>query len=78
MAHNFQKRFDINSMGSAYDKKSVMHYGGFAFSKNNQPTIVDKTTGKAIVSQRQDLSTADKFQVNKAYKCAGGGGVGEL
>jgi len=41
---NFQKypaRF-INSMGSQYDIGSIMQYGGFFFSKNGKPTIVEK------------------------------------
>ena len=40
---NFQKQLgDWDPLGSPYDTGSVLHYGGYYFSRNNQPTIVDK------------------------------------
>ncbi|XP_039249556.2 uncharacterized protein LOC120327185 [Styela clava] len=74
MKHNFNKRQAIDSMGSMYDKGSIMHYGGYAFSSNRQPTIVDITTGQPIKSQREGMSESDKYQVNKMYKCNAEGG----
>lgn len=40
---NFQKmpRRYVDSMGSPYDLGSVMHYGGYSFSKNRKPTILN-------------------------------------
>ena len=43
MEYNFDKfgTSQINSRGSAYDYKSVMHYSSYGFSINGQPTLVD-------------------------------------
>ena len=54
MHYNFDK-FEreagrINSRGSAYDYKSVMHYSSNAFSVNGSPTMVDKS-GNIIETQ---------------------------
>lgn len=68
-AYNFKKRTEINSLGSKYDKKSIMHYDGYAFSSNSRPTIMDKATGVAVDAQRDDLSKSDLYQVNKMYGC---------
>eukprot|EP00064_Thunnus_orientalis_P013383 superscaffoldBa00002169_g13422 len=39
MEHNFRKIATLNQ-GTSYDYNSVMQYHKYAFSKNNQPTIV--------------------------------------
>ena len=44
MEFNFKKinASIIDSLGTPYDYKSIMHYTQYAFSKNNQPTIEAK------------------------------------
>ena len=48
--NNFQKydQGTINSFDSPYDFDSLMHYTAYAFSKNNEPTIVYKGTNTPI------------------------------
>ena len=45
--HNFKKykRSRIDSLGTAYDYGSIMHYGSKYFSKNNKETIKPKQPG---------------------------------
>ncbi|XP_078369994.1 zinc metalloproteinase nas-15-like [Oculina patagonica] len=77
--NNFKKysKSTIDSLGTDYDYRSVMHYRATSFSKNGQPTIVVKKSGETI-GQRKGLSTIDAQQGNLLYKgeCGGGGGGG--
>ena len=43
MRYNFNKKStsQIDSMGSPYDYRSIMHYGSMFFSNNGRPTITD-------------------------------------
>jgi len=45
--HNFKKykRSKIDSLGTAYDYGSIMHYGSKYFSKNKKETITPKQPG---------------------------------
>ncbi|EDO34806.1 predicted protein, partial [Nematostella vectensis] len=60
----------VTTHGTTYDFESVMHYGGRAFSKNGQPTIVAKKAGVNL-GQRHGLSHLDTIQVNIHYGCNG-------
>ncbi|KAJ7393133.1 hypothetical protein OS493_008433 [Desmophyllum pertusum] len=77
--HNFKKysKSTIDSLGTAYDYLSVMHYGGRAFTKNGQPTIVPVKAG-APIGQRKGISATDAKQMNLLYKeqCSKGGNGG--
>lgn len=66
---NFVDKADAGFGGEdvgTYDYGSVMHYGSYFFSKNDQPTIVKKD-GSTIAAQRNGLSAADIVQVNTLY-----------
>lgn len=52
-----------------YDYGSVMHYNGYAFTMNGQPTITKRTDDKAVYTQRTRASSVDVYQVCHAYKC---------
>ena len=76
---NFQKvdTKDIDSMGSPYDYESIMHYGGYSWSKQpprrgqpGLPTITDKRSGMPLKTQREGVTKIDLEQMNLLYKCA--------
>ncbi|XP_057307440.1 zinc metalloproteinase nas-4-like isoform X2 [Hydractinia symbiolongicarpus] len=72
--YNFQKyrAGQASTLGEPYDKRSVMHYGNYAFSLNGQKTIVSKSNPSERLGQRVGLSDIDVKQLKKYYKCGGG------
>ncbi|XP_064872598.1 astacin-like metalloprotease toxin 5 [Oncorhynchus nerka] len=52
----------------AYDYDSIMHYGTYYFSSNQNPTIDSKKSGVQI-GQRNHLSPLDIARLNKLYQC---------
>ncbi|XP_066919281.1 hatching enzyme 1.2-like [Clytia hemisphaerica] len=79
MWYNFQKyqSGQASTLGEAYDKKSVMHYGNYAFSINGRKTIQSLSNYNEVLGQRSGFSKIDIAQLNKYYNCknTGGGGV---
>eukprot|EP00111_Clytia_hemisphaerica_P024238 TCONS_00071436-protein len=71
--YNFEKyrHGQAQTLGQPYDKKSVMHYGNYAFSTNRQKTIVSKSNPNEVLGQRRGLSTIDIRQLKTMYKCGG-------
>ncbi|RZF42636.1 hypothetical protein LSTR_LSTR001431 [Laodelphax striatellus] len=68
--HNFNRYSDskVTDLGVSYDYGSIMHYGAYAFSKNEKRTIT--TVEKDVkIGQRKGLSKKDKLKLNKMYKC---------
>ena len=63
--NQFSKK-EINTMpNSPYDYGSVMHYGMYAFSRNNRPTIVPRMN--ANIGENGRLSTLDINGLRKLY-----------
>ncbi len=63
---NFEMHESDAVQVTPYDITSIMHYGGFAFSKNGQPTIVRVSDG-APVPRSSELSPTDIDGVNFLY-----------
>lgn len=68
--NNFNKyeTNQVDYLGQPYDYDSVMHYSGYGFSKNGEPTIVPKVQG-VIIGQRKYLSPIDIAEVRAFYNC---------
>lgn len=66
MEHNFNQHIADGDDIGAYEYGSLMHYGSFAFSKNNQRTITPKQAG-ATIGQRNGLSAGDIAAVHHMY-----------
>ncbi|CAK6976975.1 high choriolytic enzyme 1-like [Scomber scombrus] len=65
---NFRK-LGTNNLGTPYDFNSVMHYSKYAFSKNDQPTIVAKSNPNLNFGHARTLSANDIARVNRLYNC---------
>lgn len=64
--HNFNQHcIDGQDFGN-YNFNSIMHYGEYAFSKNNQKTITVKN-GNATIGQRTSMSAGDINAINAMY-----------
>ncbi|KAL1140661.1 hypothetical protein AAG570_000591 [Ranatra chinensis] len=59
----------VTDYGIGYDYSSVMHYSGYAFSKNGKPTIIPKDL-TATIGQRARVSKKDLDKVNIMYSCS--------
>ncbi|XP_027056315.1 zinc metalloproteinase nas-15-like [Pocillopora damicornis] len=78
-AGNFRKyrTSSVNTLLTAYDYGSVMHYGARYFSKNRKPTIVPKKSG-VFIGQRAGPSATDVLEMNSVYKCSGPSSFGKF
>lgn len=66
--HNFSKKCSGNTSVFAYNEGSIMHYGPYAFTANNQPTITSKRGLDHLMGQRSGLAQSDKSTINYIYK----------
>jgi len=72
--YNFDKydRSYIDSLGTPYDYRSLMHYGAYAFTRNGLPTILTKQPEfQSVIGRVIYLSAIDAQQANLLYNnCA--------
>ncbi|XP_020510138.2 low choriolytic enzyme [Labrus bergylta] len=68
MQHNFNKIATLNQ-GTPYDYNSVMQYHKYAFSRNNQPTMLPIPNPNVSFGNAQEMSSNDKARLNTLYKC---------
>lgn len=70
--NNFNKDsfYRATTQDIPYDLNSVLHYGQYAFSFNNKPTITMKQEVFASMGQRNGFSPSDVIRINKAYGCS--------
>uniref|UniRef100_A0A669ERR8 Metalloendopeptidase n=1 Tax=Oreochromis niloticus TaxID=8128 RepID=A0A669ERR8_ORENI len=68
MEHNFDKINTLNQ-GTPYDYGSVMHYHKYAFSKNNQPTLVAIPDSNVEFGYATEISQTDILRLNRLYGC---------
>jgi len=66
LAHNFNQRISDGDDHGEYDYGSIMHYGGFAFSRNGRRTIETLRSG-VLIGQRTGLSAGDVATVRAMY-----------
>ncbi|XP_029909547.1 high choriolytic enzyme 1-like [Myripristis murdjan] len=64
----FNKVNTLNQ-GTPYDYNSVMHYDRYAFSKNNQPTMVAVPNPNTEFGKATQMSQNDITRLNRLYKC---------
>uniref|UniRef100_A0A672G1U4 Metalloendopeptidase n=1 Tax=Salarias fasciatus TaxID=181472 RepID=A0A672G1U4_SALFA len=67
-SHNFRKIATLNQ-GTSYDYNSVMQYHKYAFSKNNQPTMLPIPNSNVSFGNAKEMSRADIARLNTLYKC---------
>ncbi|KAE8296622.1 High choriolytic enzyme 1 [Larimichthys crocea] len=68
LEHNFDKIHTLNQE-TTYDYGSVMHYHQYAFSKNNQPTLVAIPDSSVRFGLASEMSQKDIIRLNRLYQC---------
>ncbi|XP_075867290.1 hatching enzyme 1.2-like isoform X2 [Nelusetta ayraudi] len=68
MKYNFDKINTLNQ-GTSYDYNSVMQYHKYAFSMNNQPTMLPYPNSNVAFGQATKMSQNDIDRLNRLYKC---------
>ncbi|XP_049899574.1 hatching enzyme 1.2-like [Epinephelus moara] len=68
MEHNFRKIATLNQ-GTPYDYNSVMQYHKYAFSKNNQPTMLPIPNNNVSFGNAKEMSRNDIARLNTLYGC---------
>lgn len=68
--HNFNQHLYKNIDMGPYNYESIMHYSAYAFSKNDQKTIIPLLSGVEI-GQRDHLSIGDIQAIKEIYSADG-------
>uniref|UniRef100_A0A8C5GLA7 Metalloendopeptidase n=1 Tax=Gouania willdenowi TaxID=441366 RepID=A0A8C5GLA7_GOUWI len=68
MRYNFNKINTLNQ-GTPYDYNSIMQYEKYAFSKNNQPTMLPIPNNNVSFGQATQMSQNDIIRLNRLYQC---------
>ena len=78
--HNFDRECDNARDLAAYDIGSIMHYGSFAFSKDNMSPTITRLDGTTFTANRTRLSANDIRAVRElhGYTPADGQTVGTI
>lgn len=67
---NFEKANNIDSRGSPYDRRSVMHYSNYAFASNDKlPTMTSTDNTQPILGSAFTMSNTDMLQLRMLYRC---------
>lgn len=68
---NFQKQpySNIDSRGSSYDYRSIMHYDQFAFGGGKKTIFTKDTRYQNLIGVGNTFSRQDVIQLNKMYGC---------
>eukprot|EP00112_Aurelia_sp_Birch-Aquarium-sp1_P007646 Seg1835.11 transcript_id=Seg1835.11/GoldUCD/mRNA.D3Y31 product="Zinc metalloproteinase nas-15" protein_id=Seg1835.11/GoldUCD/D3Y31 len=68
---NFEKfkNHEVDTLGVQYDLKSIMHYGNYAFSKNNKQTSRAIKDHSISLGNSKGLSDLDIVKLNALYDC---------
>jgi len=74
MAYNFNKlkNSEIDSLGTPYDFRSMMHYGSTAFGSRRRTIETINPNNQGLIGNRAGFSDIDIKQINLMY-CGGGG-----
>ncbi|XP_041650539.1 high choriolytic enzyme 1-like [Cheilinus undulatus] len=68
LAYAFDKLNTLN-MNTPYDYNSVMQYHRYAFSANNQPTMVPIPNANVEFGTATEMSQNDILRLNRRYNC---------
>lgn len=70
---NFNKASNIDSLGTGYDYRSIMHYSKTAFAKPGTITIrVLRSRYQDVIGNVKGFSKIDIQQINRMYPCSPG------
>ncbi|KAF7212775.1 low choriolytic enzyme-like [Nothobranchius furzeri] len=67
----FEKKI-TNNLGTPYDFYSVMEYDNYAFTKNQQPTILARIDPYLPIGNAREMSVNDITRINRLYQCGYG------
>merc|ERR1712212_1245784 len=65
----YHNKINTLNQGTPYDYNSVMQYHRYAFSKNNQPTMVPIPNQNIEIGKASQMSRNDIDRLNRLYKC---------